>query len=350
MPWIPPSIAESVVYLYPSEADAEDGVQLGGSGFLIGVPVGPHDLEVRVYCVVTNKHVVEGGSAVVRLNNRLGGVDIVALDGLPWFYHPEGDDLALCPIRLTGNPKFGYVPTRLFLTKELIEDLDIGPGDDVIMVGRFINHEGRQQNSPSVRFGNIAQMPWEPIMMGGFAQESFLIEARSISGYSGSPIFVHVPPQPAFPPEAVKVLTEHRANFPGWSHKRAHLRVPVGPWLLGVDFCHLHSHDPLWDRVASRPVNEDWVIKTNTGMLGAVPAWKLMEIVEGAEMKPIIDAAEKEVAKIKVTPVGLDCTRHPEPPAPDAETYSEKEAEERFEATLRGAVDTNSSRPKPRRS
>jgi hypothetical protein len=50
-------------------------------------------------------------------------------------------------------------------------------------------HEGRQKNSPTARFGNIAQMPNEPVIIKRFEQECFLVEARSIGGYSGSPVF-----------------------------------------------------------------------------------------------------------------------------------------------------------------
>jgi hypothetical protein len=82
---------------------------------------------------------------------------------------------------------------------------DIGPGDDVFVVGRFINREGKQKNIPSVRFGNIAQMPGEPLFLDdGKELECFLIEGRSISGFSGSPVFIHISPEapefPEFPP------------------------------------------------------------------------------------------------------------------------------------------------------
>ncbi len=81
------------------------------------------------------------------------------------------------------------------VTPKLIQDYDLGIGDDVYTVGRFVNHDGKQRNNPVVRFGNIAQMPIEPIKQDdGHLQDSYLVECKSVAGYSGSPVFAYVPP------------------------------------------------------------------------------------------------------------------------------------------------------------
>src|SRR5205814_5913498 len=119
-------------------------------------------------------------------------------DEREWVRHPDGDDLAACLISFDPMLyKFHFVPSYDFATKEVVEHWKIGPGDDVFVVGRFINHEGRQRNHPTARFGCIGQMPLEPIPQDRphqppFMQESYLVEARSIGGYSGSPVFVHI--------------------------------------------------------------------------------------------------------------------------------------------------------------
>jgi hypothetical protein len=64
-----------------------------------------------------------------------------------------------------------------------IPPLDIGIGDEAFVVGRFINHEGKQRNTPTARTGIISQMPIEPIHIRGIDQECFLIEARSFGGF-----------------------------------------------------------------------------------------------------------------------------------------------------------------------
>jgi hypothetical protein len=308
VPRIQDAILECVVYLYPSEAAAQDGERFGGSGFLIGVPV----LDDRsLVCVVTNKHVIDGGSMVVRVNTHSGKIDTIALDGAHWFEHPDGDDVVVCPIGLnTEHHKIKFLSARMFLDRGTVDWADIGPGDDCFMVGRFISQEGKQQNLPSVRFGNIAQMPWEPIVIGGYAQESFLVEARSIAGYSGSPVFVQIPPNPLppGPPEIVKQL-------PDYNPKRPRLPITLGPWLLGIDYCHLFDREkPRSDKDPDDILDMGWHIRANTGMMGVVPAWKLQEILDGP-MKPHIEEVKQEAEKQKRSEA--NATLDAAPPASD---------------------------------
>jgi hypothetical protein len=209
MPWIEPQYLECAVYLYPSKKHAEDGIGIGASGFVVGIDVGKPEVDYvirpQVLCVVTNKHVIDEvdevkGIPTVRLNTITGGTNSIELDRKFWITHKDGDDIAVCPIPLNFmyQAAIYFIPSNKLLTKKLIEDFEIGPGDDVFVIGRFVNHEGKQRNLPSARFGNIAQMPWEPIEFGGLSQESFLVEARSIAGYSGSPVFVYLPPPPRY--------------------------------------------------------------------------------------------------------------------------------------------------------
>jgi hypothetical protein len=309
MPWIDPQYLECAVYLYPSEKEAEDGDRIGGSGFVVGIDCGapavnyPHEVfRPKILCVVTNKHVIDSGNMVARINTMDGRHDIIPLDGARWYTHKDGDDLAVCPVRLSTahSVLFYNVRSSNLITKKIIDDYEIGPGDDVFVIGRFVNHEGKQKNLPSARFGNIAQMPWEPIMIGGRPQESFLVEARSISGYSGAPVFVfcQLPPVPSnINPQVIKMVREGKIKLPGVSNKRLQIPIMLGPWLLGIDYCHIRWDEPIWSKITQRPVSDDWFIKSNTGMMGVVPAWKLAEILEGDDMKPIVDEVKQMVVK-----------------------------------------------------
>jgi hypothetical protein len=40
-----------------------------------------------------------------------------------------------------------------------VEGWPIFPGDEVLLPGRFISHDGRQRNKPILRFGNISMLP-----------------------------------------------------------------------------------------------------------------------------------------------------------------------------------------------
>jgi hypothetical protein len=128
------------------------------------------------------------------------------------------------------------------------------------MVGRFINHEGKQRNAPLVRFGAIAQMPGEPIaytLNGKYhEQQSIIADIRSIGGYSGSPVFLN---------ELSFLSRPNRAQ-----------RVEKH-WLLGVDWGHI----PMWRPVCGpdeEPIGNTQV-NINSGMAGIVPAWKLLDLI-----------------------------------------------------------------------
>jgi len=287
MPRIHDNFLDCVVYLYRTKEDAEDGERAGGSGFVVAIQF-KSDIKsgMGVHFVATNRHVIK--EAPVRLNTKDGNVSIIDLKEEQWIEHPDGDDIAVCPINLDrGTHKFAALSPFNFLTKEIIEKEDIGIGDDVFVVGRFINHEGIQKNSPSVRFGNIAQMPGDKIRQKtGFEQESFLIEAKSIGGYSGAPVFVHILPFSSRPekdePSKLKV-----SSF-------------KGPWLLGIDWGHLTSMDEVVDFSGNRIGAHGNFVKSNTGMMCVVPAWKLSELFESKEVTELMDNIEQKWIKDKI--------------------------------------------------
>jgi hypothetical protein len=287
VPRIRDEYLDCVVYLYPTETEAEDGACAGGSGFLVGVPsVGLRQNFWFLYAV-TNKHVIEK-STVIRMNTRDGKTTIMPTSRQNWISHPNGDDLAVCVISFVPmSIKFNHVQSDSFLTKDIARQFNIGPGDDAFMVGRFVNHEGKQSNLPTVRFGNVAQMPYEPVKVGGTEQESFLGEVRSIGGYSGSPIFVSIPPyseragvEDWYPP-TVFVKGKPPPNF-DFGFLRSH-----GPWLLGVDYAYIINWTPVC-RDNGEPVNPGnpaaMQVAANTGMAAVVPAWKLADLLDSGPL------------------------------------------------------------------
>lgn len=121
-------------------------------------------------------------------------------------------------------------------------------------------------------------MPGEKIRLDdGSEQESFLVEAKSISGYSGSPVFVYIPP------------------FDGFTGGRASVSMARGPWLLGVDHCHLFMKEPLRD-AAGQVLGRSFV-RSNTGMMGVVPAWRLQEMFSLPDMRSILETDKEEAMK-----------------------------------------------------
>lgn len=267
---IAPQFLECVIYLYPSKSAAADGKNAGGSGFIVGV-TSEKVADIFYLYAVTNKHVVENGqSRTIRLNTKDGKVDIRETTLDDWTISLS-DDLAVMAFPLDESiHKHNFVPDSFFLTPDLIERLKIGPGEEVFMVGRFINHEGRQCNTPSLRFGNIAMMPGEPVKRAdGSLQESFIVDVRSVPGYSGSPAFVFIRPD--------DMRTRH-IQHDGTTFRRL-------TWFLGVDWGHM----PIWrdlvykaDKTTLHP--DGLGINSNSGMAGIIPAWKLHNLLHESEL------------------------------------------------------------------
>jgi hypothetical protein len=277
MPRIPDTILECIFYLYPSQQAAELGESAGGCGFFLLVPF---ERAKRNHLIaVTNRHVINHGGCTLRINTKDGKCFPVDSNERDWFNHPAGDDVS---ILLVDFPiKFECMGIEYqkdqFITQGKIQEFDIGPGEDVFTVGRFVSHEGKQQNTPVVRFGNIAQMPIEPIKQDhGFLQESYLVEGRSVGGYSGSPVFMYIPSFAARPDKGKQVSS----NF-------------YGPWLLGVNWGHLNDWKPVCDK-EGEPTGT-MKVPQNSGMMGVVPIWKLIEMIEDPEM-----VARRKKQEIKI--------------------------------------------------
>ncbi|UGY23077.1 serine protease [Bradyrhizobium septentrionale] len=298
MPRIFDGYLNSVGYLYPSEAEAEDGAKLGGTGFFVRLPLTRPGFDFL--CLVTNKHIVDAGSSTVRLNTRDGAFDIIPLDGAKWHYHPDGDDIAICPVGFnTSTHNIDGIHIDNFLTKKIVEQYDIGVGDDAFVVGRFISREGKVRNLPAARFGAIAQMPGEPIVLEGekVAQESYLIEARSIPGYSGSPVFVSIPPKPPAPSIPIPENEPERGRFLavlpelykilGHNQKR-NSAFQLGPWLVGIGYCEIFNNNQVYNTLTGAPVPNMYV-RASSGMMGVIPAWRVIDVLEGPEIKAIIN-------------------------------------------------------------
>lgn len=260
---------DCVIYLYPDAPSAEAGERIGGSGFLVGVMSKGLPQNFWFLYAVTNKHVVKNGATTIRLTTRDGKTDVIETDERSWVDHPDGDDLSVCLISFDPMVfKFHHIPRANFLTHEIIENLKVGPGDEVFVVGRFISHEGKQQNRPTARFGFIGQMPLEPVVQDdGFAQESFLVEVRSIGGYSGSPVFLYVMP----------VIPDT------YSARKLQPAGLYGEWLLGVEWGMLLDWEPVCNE-RGEPINPSnpraMRVPINTGMMGVVPVWKLADLLD----------------------------------------------------------------------
>src|SRR5262249_47649124 len=139
---------------------------------------------------------------------------------------------------------YRYILEDAFLEKGIIETYNVGPGDEVFMIGRYVDHDQKQCNQPSARFGNISVMDPDPLPHRGLpkgTQESVLAEVRSIVGYSGSPVFAFVPPLS---------IRHHKDKTNDQSP------LQYGPWLLGINWSYLGRPELLRDATKPEPNNQ----------------------------------------------------------------------------------------------
>ena len=159
MPKIPPRILNCVFFLYHSVDDAKAGKNSGGTGFFVGCPSYTEG-KFFVYAI-TNWHVaIRGGASVVRVNKAGGGIDVFDLDPADWHFKPAWHDLAIAEVHVRlPQHDFSFIDPSMIATPEFIAQTGIGPGEDIFMAGRFVDHDGADTNVPAVRFGNISVMP-----------------------------------------------------------------------------------------------------------------------------------------------------------------------------------------------
>ncbi|XSG81070.1 MAG: trypsin-like peptidase domain-containing protein [Methyloligella sp. ZOD6] len=192
MPAIPKNIIESVFYLYSTANDASEGLNPVGTGFVVevqnefGLP--------RHHYAVTNWHVACQCGSVIRLPSGTGDPSVIDLGPDQWEFIPGKYDIAVTPLNLTEQQEqaISSVSTGAFVRSPETNPFVVG--DDVFMLGLFVDHAGVSKNVPSARFGNISMLPDRaaPVKQPtGFKGESYVVDMHSRTGYSGSPVFAY---------------------------------------------------------------------------------------------------------------------------------------------------------------
>lgn len=184
MPKINQNFIKATFYLYATEQDALNGVNAGGTGFIVSVKTGENGL---AYYGITNRHVLLSGSSVVRLNTKEGSVDTFVFDPSDWELHPTAAvDVAAIPLALNSTHQVSSIFEDFFI-EEGRHSFEVG--DDTFMIGLFVDHEGREVNRPLARFGNISMLASKNAKIAN--QEAFIVDMHSRSGFSGSPVFAY---------------------------------------------------------------------------------------------------------------------------------------------------------------
>jgi hypothetical protein len=265
------------IFMYETEADAEARAGWGGSGFLVGVNSDTYPELAHIYAV-TNAHIVSN-HPVIRFRDQ-----VIVKASHEWTRHPDGDDVAVCSLGLKDSRTWTHIGSGLMLDQHTMRSHRIGPGDDCFMVGRFVSG-AFQAEQPVVRFGNLAMLP-EKIHQAerGIDQESFLVDMRSLPGYSGSPVFLYW--------TAERVMSW---SLPVTSESAVGKRSVVeSQWLLGIDWGHVDAERPVRDRTRN-PLPDGSYVEMPSGMAAVVPAWKLAGILRDPKMIDSRRQAEEEL-------------------------------------------------------
>ncbi len=297
MPKVPAMIRNAAFYLYPSVEAAKKGENFGGTGFLIGEPSQKHAKYGRAHVyAVTNWHVAVQGSPVIRFNTPSGGPpDILEFDVSDWIFDGK-HDIAVLPIKLDPDKHaITVLHSQMLVTKDQVRRAEIGPGDDVFMVGRFMDHDGGQRNRPALRFGNIAMDPTPVMQSNNVKAEAYCIDLHSRSGYSGSPVFVYRTPQSDLdPPPAARTANIGLAMQP---------EISVFFMVLGIHFAQFPEK---WEvsssgKLISNSSNAKSPLLTGkqyieglSGMTLALPAWSIREVLDMPELKKLREQSEEK--------------------------------------------------------
>lgn len=151
---------------------------------------------------VVNGKQIKKGKVCLRLNFNDGKARWRSMNVNKWLNHPDKMqyiDVAVCRFDLTEED-YDHVPfpfpnmdfERFSSTYTLPPDRWFSIGAEIAMPGLFWRHSGEHKALPIVRVGNIAAMAdaREPVWTKFRHMEAYLIEARSTSGISGSPVFI----------------------------------------------------------------------------------------------------------------------------------------------------------------
>jgi len=300
MPRIAQRIIGTSLYFYDTTDAARNGSRSGGSGVLVGQPSASSSW-VHLYAV-TNAHVVEAGGIVARASTRTGEAKIFAKRFDDWQHlghdewNPESvdyDDVAVCWLGkapLGEDQELQWVPRDWFVTEEhlgvvapqrdpLWRSGPITAGEETCSVARFVGYDGMERNEPVVRFGNLSSAGLVPVWQGPRhrEQQSLLVEARSLAGASGAPVF------------AYRTGTTYGGGG-----------TPVdNAVLLGIGWGHIkHPEDEGAEyavemAIPGRPTPGRY----NAGMMAVVPAWTIAKLLDHPKVVALRDQREREIVE-----------------------------------------------------
>jgi len=282
----PPKTADDPVYGDPY-----------ATGFFVSLPCeSPQLRDQEMYYFVTAKHVATDlkDRHIFFLVNKKGGgtTHRVFANSESWFIHPTDDNADVAVIQVALSPQLvdiGVIEVEQFARPDRMKKLNIGIGDEVHSIGLFSAVPGEESVTPIVRFGNVSMMGTEKIQTDLGFTEMYLIEARSIGGMSGSPVFV----RPTF---------VFRVPAKDGSTELAFV-AGKGDTLLGMAQGHWDIRE---EEINKSSFTQDRKRGVNYGIALVVPAFKIYETLYQPELKEMRKRLEESIIKQQGTAPGSD--------------------------------------------
>ena len=277
---VPYRLLNSVAYIAEivGEDTSANSLDLQGTGFFVTIPSKTKGSGWRV--LVTAKHIATALSnrdVEIIVNKKGGGTMPLPLILDHWCFHPSAD-VAVLPCNVHPDMDILSISTEHFwvpTTSE--EDEVVGIGDEVFFPGLFTYAPGRRRIMPLLRHGNLAMLPDEQIQVDGGFADVYLVEARSVGGMSGSPVFV----RPTMALDEATVLGEGAQTLMGVSSE---LR------LLGL----MHGHWDIQESDLNSPRYTPNPKGVNLGIGVVVPASKILETLNHPLLLALMEKQERQ--------------------------------------------------------
>lgn len=167
-----------------------------GTVFILGEPI-PGEPGKGSYVLLTAAHVLDemkGDGATLFLRKRSGTTFVkmtypiqIRKNGSPlWVRHPQVD-VAAMRVVLPTDADIQLFSTDLLANDKTLEELEIHPGDELLVLGFPYGAESNDAGFPILRSGRIASFPLTPTS----ETRTFLLDFPVFSGNSGGPVFMH---------------------------------------------------------------------------------------------------------------------------------------------------------------
>lgn len=278
MAYFPDEILKCVTFL--GYKDQRGDFTLAGSGFWV-TRGGPSDVPHmnRLAYFATAAHVIEKVTQTsadkrvwLRVNTKDSRYKWYETPEVCWKQHPCDSTVDLAILKIGIDDSFDHVawPLERSVVKDSLDTPESGDrkvelGDELCIAGLFYLHKGEKRNIPIVRVGNVSGLRIEPVLnKAGIPMDVYLVEAQSMGGLSGSPVFIDI-------------ATAKRVLPPSSGHMAAaYLQNSFSRFkLFGV----IHGHFGAEASVDAIADDGNEKLPINLGIAMVIPAEKIGEVL-----------------------------------------------------------------------